>query len=173
MKKLLVGSLLTIMTGTASANWEIGASYMQLKGEVLSRDITLGALVGNLGYHNQMSEKLTLVPRLRLGFGISDDTWDAFVPGASDIKVSLDRFASIDLKIQYQANENIYLYVMPAYANAKLSASVLNSSESDDSWEFGGGAGIGYNFTPTVSAEASYESFDGTDVLSIGFTSRF
>lgn len=173
MKKLLVGSLLTVMTGTASANWEIGGSYVQLKDEVAQGDITLGALVGHLGYHNQVSDKLTLVPRLRLGFGISDDTFNNFAPGISDLDVSLDRFASIDLKIQYQTTENIYLYVMPAYANAKISVSALNSSESDDSWEFGGGVGIGYNFTPTVSAEASYESFDGTDVLSIGFTSRF
>jgi opacity protein-like surface antigen len=173
MKKLLIGSLLTVMAGTASANWEIGGSYAQLKDEVISRDITLGALVGHLGYHSQLSENVTLVPRLRLGFGISDDTWDAWVPGASDVDISLDRFVSLDVKIQFQANENIYLYLMPAYANAKLSASVLNSSESDDSWEFGGGAGIGYNFTPKVSVEASYETFDGTDVLSIGFTSRF
>ena len=173
MKKLLIGSTLTVIAGTASAKWEIGASYAQLKDEIISREITLGAIVGHVGYQHQLSENLTLVPRFRVGFGVKDDTWDAYVPGASDVDISLDRFVSLDVKIQFRANENIYLYLMPAYANAKLSASALSSSASEDSWEFGGGAGIGYSFSPKVSVEASYETFDGTDVLSLGVTSRF
>jgi opacity protein-like surface antigen len=173
MKKIVICTLLAAMSGAASANWEIGVSYAQLKGEVASRDITLGAIVGHLGYHKQLSESVTLVPRVRFGVGISDDTWRAIVPGASDVDISLDRFLSLDAKFQFQASENVYLYVMPAYANAKLSASALGSSASDDNWEFGGGVGVGYSFSPKISVEASYEKFDGTDVLSIGFASRF
>lgn len=173
MKKLLIGSLLTVMAGTASADWEIGGGYAQLTDEVKSRDITLSAIVGHIGYHSQLSEGVTLVPRFRFGFGVGDDTWDAYVPGASDVEISLDRFMSLDVKLQFQANENVYLYVMPAYANAKLSASALGANATEDSWEFGGGLGVGYNFNPKASVEASYETFDGTKVLSIGFTSRF
>lgn len=43
-------------------------------------------------------------------------------------------------------DENINVFFMPSYANAKLKASYNGHSESDDDWEFGVGAGLGYAF---------------------------
>ena len=173
MKKLLIGSLLTMMASTASANWEMGVSYAHMSDEVLASDISLGAVVGHVGYAYEASETFTFVPRLRLGFGVKEDEFRGFIPGSSSVDIKLSRFAALDLKLQFEATDSVYVYAMPSYANAKLSASSRGSSASEDDWEFGGGLGFGYRFSETTAIEASYESFDGTDVISIGINARY
>ena len=65
------------------------------------------------------------------------------------------------------------MYAAPSYARAEVTASSGGISVSDDDWEFGFGGGAGYKFSDTVWGEISYETFDGTDVLSVGFKVGF
>jgi len=86
--------------------------------------------------------------------------------------MELDRFIAFSVRGQYQSENGISLFLAPTYANAKFTASAskkgLSVSISDDSWEFGFGGGVGYSFNKTIGVEAVYESFDGTDVMSLG-----
>jgi len=45
--------------------------------------------------------------------------------------------------------------------------------ESEDNWEFGVGAGVGYSLNKKLSVEASYENYDDTNFLSVGFKYAF
>ena len=62
---------------------------------------------------------------------------------------------------------------MPSYANLDIKASNNGISRSDDNWEFGFGGGVGKQINDKTSIEASYESYDGTDLLTIGFKYAF
>jgi opacity protein-like surface antigen len=91
----------------------------------------------------------------------------------SDIKVEIERFIALSLRGQYNFSNGAYVYVVPSYANLKSKVNYAGESDSDDSWEFGVGAGVGYQLNKKISVEASYENYDETDLLSVGFKYAF
>ncbi|WP_286271162.1 outer membrane beta-barrel protein [Thalassotalea hakodatensis] len=166
MKKITLASLFSLCAFTASAEWSGGVGYANLSNE----DISLGALVGEVAYNVHKEEKFSLITGLRYGIGIQDDSASY---ANTTIDIELDRFVAIDVKVQFALNEQVYAYLLPSYGNAKLSASVVGESASDDDWEFGYGGGIGYQFNQQSAIEASYQQFDDTDVLGVSYTFKF
>lgn len=161
-KSLIVLSLL-VLPLTASANWSAGAGYANLSDDSLD----LGVVYGAVAYEFvEEGSKLSLIPELRLGTGISDDKMDG-------VKVEVERFTALSLRGQYNYDNGFYAYVMPSYANLDIKASFRGESFSDDTWEFGFGAGVGKKLNEKISVEASFESYDGTDVFSVGFKYAF
>lgn len=179
MKKVVLGlwlassSMFALGAENAEQSTWVGAlSYANMSEDADGVDISLGAIVGSVGYKQRAAEGLYVVPELRVGFGLSDDR--LIIYGVS-VDAKLDRFIALSLKTQYEFNNGLYVFAVPSYANAKFSAkaSYLNQSVSDDSWELGLGVGAGYKLGSTTFAEVGYEQFDGTDVLSIGVRFNF
>ncbi|AXT40165.1 porin family protein [Alteromonas sp. BL110] len=161
-KKALLTAALVSVSMSASANWVLGVGYSNLSDSEGDVDISLGAIVASAGYAYAVNENFTLVPELRYGIGVSDD--EIF-----GVDIELDSFYALSLKGEFNVSDNVYAYIAPSYGKLEMTASAGGFSESDTSdWEFGFGGGLGYKFNPTTSIEASYESFDGADVLSLG-----
>lgn len=181
MEKLVLGMLLASGSLTAMAaenepsnNWVGGISYINLSDEDDGLDISLGGVVGSLGYKIKSGNNFYLIPEVRIGTGISDDSVSYL---GVDVDVELDGFLALSLRGQFELDNGVYIFAAPTYANAEFTASASQGGQSasatDDSWEFGVGGGVGYNFTKTASAEVMYEQFDGTDVFSLGLKFNF
>ena len=161
-KSLIVLSLL-VLPLTASANWSAGAGYANLSDD----DLSLGVIFGSVAYEfAQEGSKLSLIPELRLGTGISDDNMGG-------IKLEVERFATLSVRGQYNFDNGFYAYAMPSYVNIDAKATFSGNSYSDDEWEFGFGAGVGKKLNEKTSVEASFESYDGLEVFTVGFKYAF
>ncbi|WP_371187289.1 outer membrane protein [Thalassotalea maritima] len=192
-KKTMLAVLLAGTSFASSANWVAGAGYMSFSDSEDGIDINLNAVIGSVGYKYLINDNFSIVPELRLGFGLGDDTftfyeYDYVVDAEGDIvagepinsfivKTELERFFALSLRAEYDLKNGVYLFAVPSYANAKFKASASfmdeSFSASEDSWEFGLGAGAGYKFTDTVAAELSYEQYDGTDILNANIKFSF
>lgn len=165
-KSLIALSLLTLPL-TAAANWSAGAGYAKLSAD----DLSFGVIYGAVAYEfAEEGSKFSLMPELRLGTGVTDEEVVGLGGGA---KLEIDRFTALSIRGQYNHDNGFYVYAMPAYANLDLKYSSFYGSDSDDSWEFGFGAGVGKKFNENISVEASYEKYDDLDVLTIGFKYAF
>lgn len=181
MNKILFGALVisssfvaTAAYAESSSNWVGGVSYANLSDEEDGLDYSLGALVGSLGYKIDSGSRFHFIPEVRVGVGITDDTVTVF---GVNVNLELDSFLALSVKGQYELENGIYLFAAPTYTNAEFTASAsqggTSASVTEDSWEFGFGVGAGYSFNSSTSLEASYEQFDGIDVLSIGLRFDF
>jgi predicted porin len=157
---------------TVSANnWSVGGGYLNFSNDSDGIDVSLGSLYGSVAYIYQTEhKKFSIVPELKLGTGISDDSVRLY---GTKVDVELERFVNFSVKAQYDVTDQVFVFVMPSYANAKIEASVGGFSESDSEWEFGVGTGIGYQFNAQTDVALSYEKFDDTDVISAGFNYSF
>ena len=162
-----VASALLLLSCSALANWTVGVNYSQVSIE----DVDLGAVVGSVGYRFQAADRFYLVPEVRAGFGVGDDTAD--FGGSFSARVEIDRLWGASNRFQYEFDTGAYLFGVVSYINYKFEASATGLSVSDDSWESGFGGGAGYMFSPLVGGELSYERVDGEDVFSIGLRFNF
>ena len=136
--------------------------------------MSLNGIVGSLGYKIESGDNFSLIPLVRIGFGVGSDTLTANSKGKLvDVDVELDSFLALSLRGQYQLDNGVYLFATPTYSNSQFTASSRGYSETDDEWEFGVGGGIGYNFGATTSAEFSYEQYDGIDAITLGLKFDF
>jgi opacity protein-like surface antigen len=170
---------------TASANWQTGAGFANFSDSADGDDLSLNIIYGSVSYKVENSGKdYFFMPEFRIGTGVGDDTltenWsyqDGYTGNSrvisSDIKFEIERFIALSLRGQYDFSNGAYVYVVPSYANLKAKVSYSGESDSDDSWEFGVGAGVGYQLNKKISVEASYENYDETDLLSVGFKYAF
>lgn len=166
-KKSLLALSFLVLPLTASANWSAGAGYANISDSEDGIDLSLGTVFGSIAYEfSQENSPLSFVPELRIGTGVSDDKIDS-------IKIEVESFTAFSVRGQYNYDNGVYLYVMPSYTNLDLKASSGGVSVSDDDWEFGFGGGVGKKINDKTSIEASYESYDGTDVVTIGFKYAF
>lgn len=163
--------VLSLPLTVAANNWSAGIGYLNLSDDSNNIDITLGGLYGSVAYKYQTEhKKISILPEFRLGTGFSDDSERLY---GNKFDVELERFMSLSVKGQYDVTEQLYVYVMPSYANAKLKVSGRGYSESDDEWEFGVGTGLGYQLNEKADVVFSYEKYDDTDVLTAGFNFKF
>jgi opacity protein-like surface antigen len=182
-KKTAIALTLLSLSLTASANWQAGAGFGNLSDDIEGNDISLNVLYGSVAYKIENSNNdFFFMPELRIGTGVGDDSinesW-TFYNGYNNvhidnkIKVEVKSFIALSARAQYEYSSGAYVYIMPSYANLDIKASSDGESFSDDSWEFGIGAGVGYSLNKKVSVEASFEKYDGTDLLSVGFKYSF
>ncbi|GEA11955.1 outer membrane beta-barrel protein [Alteromonas sp. KUL49] len=161
-KKALLAAAILGTSLSASANWELGVGFGNFSDSDDGVDLSLGGLMVSGGYQFDLTESVSLTPQLRYGIGLQDDE-------VSGIDVELDNFYALSVKAQTMLGEGVYAYLVPSYGKVELTGSAGGFSISADSdWEFGYGAGLGYMVSDTAWLEVSYESFDGTDLLSFG-----
>ena len=134
---------------------------------VLPDDINLGVLYGSLGYEIKptQNDSFLLVPELRVGTGVTDDT----IVG---VDVEVETFVSVSLRAELHQG-SAYFFVNPTYTSIKFEASAGGASASSTADEFGVGVGLGYNFTETASAEIYAEFYDDVTFYGIGARFRF
>ncbi|WP_181405213.1 outer membrane beta-barrel protein [Aestuariibacter sp. GS-14] len=172
MRKTLLACLLATASASANADWNAGLSYLNLSDSEEGLDISLGGIVGHVSYDYVVSDQLTIMPELRLGVGITDDTVRVFY---TDVKIDLDMFTALSVRAQYELTDQFYVFANPSYAYAKIGYTIeeYSESDSDGDWEFGIGGGMGYQVSESTSLELRYESYSGTDVLSLGVSVGF
>ncbi len=167
LKKSLVALSFLTLPLTASADWLAGGGYANFSAENDGTDVSLGTIFGSVGYEFMAEgSEFSFMPELRLGTGVSDDT-------IGSVKIEIERFTAFSIRGQYNYDNGVYLYVMPSYANLDVKASYNGHSDSDDDWEFGFGGGVGKKMNENMSIEASFESYDETDVFTVGFKYAF
>ncbi len=166
MKRLLTAMAFLAFSIPASAQWVAGGGYVNLSDDDDGIDVDVGAIYGSLGYLIEGEGNFSFLPEIRLGIGISDDT-------VFGVDVELDSFFALSVRGQYDFDSGLYLFAAPSYARAEFTASSGGISASEDDWEFGIGGGAGYRFQDNFWGEVGYETYDGTDALSIGFKYAF
>ncbi|MGY6555486.1 MAG: outer membrane beta-barrel protein [Wenzhouxiangella sp.] len=151
------------MTGSALAGPTGSIGYTQL---VDVDGVDLGAIYGSAGFEFDLGPNVSVTPELRVGFGVTDDT-------LFGIDVELRRLYGLATRVNYNANNGLYLFATASYVNYEFKASAFGSSASEDTWEFGIGAGLGFYFTERLGLELQYENVDSEDVISAGLRLRF
>ena len=160
MKKVIGVLLLTLMSSGVYAEMVAGVGLTRLSDD----DISYGLIQGAVGYKFEINESFSLVPELRAGFGVSDDTF-------AGVTVDLDSAYGAAVRGQFDYDKT-YVWIAPSYSKIKLSGNFFGSSASITSdWEFGGGIGFGYRLSESMAVEASYEGIDGSSLL--GVAARF
>ena len=170
---------------TASADWQTGGGFSYFSDSSGGDDLLLNIVYGSVGYKIKNSEKnYFFMPELRIGTGVNDDSYTDthtiqygygtnYSVYSKTTTFEVERFIALSFRGQYEFSSGAYVYVIPSYANVKSKVSYYGESMSDDNWEFGVGAGVGCNLNKKVSVEASYENYDDTDLLSVGFKYAF
>lgn len=169
-RKLFLVVVLAALSSVASAEWVAGVGYTNLSDDEDGIDVSVGAIAGSIGYRFPSASNWSIMPELRVGFGVNDDTVDVL---GTRFDVEVNRFIALTLRGQYDVNDSVYVFAQPSYANLDLEVSAFGLSASDDDDEFGFGAGVGLKFVDNMSGELSYEYFDGTDVISVGIKYSF
>lgn len=165
-KKTLLTMVLAATSFSSFANWSGGLSIIDISDD----ELDFGVIAASAGYTFKVTEQFSVMPELRLGQGIENDSVEVF---STDVKLEIKSFTSVSVRGQYEFNDNWYGFAAPSYTNLDVKASALGQSGSDDEWELGINAGLGYKINDVMSLEASLERFDGTDFIGAGFKVNF
>ncbi len=144
--------------------WVAGMGYTSFSESEDNVDISVGAIWGSLGYQIKATDKFYVTPEVKIGKGIGSDT---IISGSTPIDVELDSYLAVSLRGEYDFQNGAYLFVAPTYAKGEFNVNVGSDFAESSSWEFGAGIGAGYNFSAGKKIEVAYESFDGTDMISL------
>lgn len=174
IKKASLGLVFFCLTNSAAAQWEVTAAYSQLSDD----HFDLGAAVLGAGYSFPISERLSITPMVRIGFGVKDDSFLSYT-GASQngqpaqyvtpARLEIDQYYGLQIRGEFQLNNRAYLFVVPSYSDIEFKKSINfqrfgidlpNYSGSYSLDGFGIGAGAGLRFNDLISAEFSYETTD-------------
>ena len=163
--KTLSLSLLLSASMTANAGWTVSGGYGSFNQDIDTTDVTLAAVYASVGYAYESGD-VTFMPELRAGVGVEDDM-------LYGVNVELDNLVVASVRAQYNINDSFGVFIQPSYGRLESTARLGGQSVSDDAWETGLGGGALFSVGANTSIEAVYESFDGTDVLSVGFRYSF
>lgn len=152
-----------LLAGNSHAQLVTGLGYQELSDD----DVSLGILSGSIGYEfGDGSDGFSLTPEFRIGAGVQDDKVGA-------LKVEAEALYGFVLRGQFGFANGAYVFAAPSYSNMEIRVSAPGFSAKDDAWEFGGTAGIGYQFTDFTSVELEYGQFDDLDVVGIAVRMKF
>ncbi len=169
MKKTVL--ILLASAGASFGQFVAGFGYAGIDADTQSAglpdDVTLGVLYASFGYEIKpaQNDNVRIVPELRVGTGVSDDT----ILGAD---ISVETFVSVSLRAELH-QESTYVFVNPTFTSIDFEASGPGGTASATGEEFGVGVGVGYNFTETASAELYAEFYDGVTFYGVGGRFRF
>ena len=157
----------------ADEGWVLGLGANSAELEGTGVNVDLGAIAVSAGYRFNIGEGFALIPEVRFGVGIGED--DFVDVDGDEIEVEIADYYSIGLRIQYEPNDQLYLFVAPTWMEAELGfkatcCDIPDASEDDIGFAFG----AGLNIDEKRSIELGYESYDvdGTDLDMLNFTLR-
>jgi hypothetical protein len=149
MKKGIALLLLMLLPLSANAEWPVGGGYYNVSDDEGGVDISVGAITGSVAYRFETESDFSVIPELRLGFGVGDDT-------VLGVDVEIDRIVAFSVRGQFDFPSGAYVFAAPAYADIEVEASSGGASASESDSEFGFGGGVGFRFTDSAMAEVSY-----------------
>ncbi|WP_395343020.1 hypothetical protein PN836_002420 [Ningiella sp. W23] len=171
MNRLLIAVFIAFASFKGYANWAIGFNYTELSesGEI---DVNVSAISASLAYAFPIGDKLSIVPEIKYGLGVGDDS---SANGALNIDLEVNHLFGASIRAQYDVAETVYMFASVSHltVDSRLIFSSSSSSESDTSNDFGAGIGAGWLIFESTSIELSYERFDDTNVFSAGFRYAF
>ena len=170
---LIAAVALSLFSGAAAAQWNVSGGYLNLSSDSDDGlDVSLSAVTAGLGYtfYGDSSKSWSVMPELRAGVGLGDDTADDFSPS---VDIELSRFLSASVRASYYLDDTVSIYVQPGYTNIELEANAFGQSYSEDEWEFGVGAGLNAQISENFSIEAQYERYSDANVLSASIRYAF
>jgi hypothetical protein len=170
-KSVMLASLIATSAFTTVAladehegGWVAGMGYTSFSESEDNVDISVNAIWGSLGYRVEATDNFYITPEVKIGMGIGSDT---IVVESTSVDVELDSYLAASLRAEYDFQNGAYLFVAPTYAKGDFNVNVGSNFAESSSWEFGAGIGAGYNFSADKKVEVAYESFDGTDMISL------
>lgn len=167
LKRSLIALSMLALPLTVSANWLAGGGYAKISDDIDGDKASVGIVYGSIAYEHKLTDsRWSIMPELILGTGISDGDIEGD-------KVKADRFIALSARGQYNYKNGVYLFAQPMYANLKVTADFGGREVTNDEWELGLGAGVGKKLNEKTIVEASYNNFDGTDVLTLGIKYSF
>ena len=197
----LATTFLSLIVSTGSqASWQIGVAYENFSEDIDAFEISIDTLALSAGYHYPVNDNWAIVPEVKLGTGLGEDTpinensTTPLVGGVETIRlrtdIEIDHFLELAVRLEYGFDSGVYLYAVPSYINLETTAEAEfdfqltfddgfvdgfsdRARESDDEWEFGVGLGLGYQFNDNIAIEFAYQEFDDTEVVSAGLKYAF
>lgn len=173
-KKTALALTLLSLSLTASAEGKFGAGFGKLSksfAEFDDQDISLNFIYASVAYNFEDLEKnYFIMPELRFASGVSEDSVKAY---GRDVPIEIDGFIALSIRAQYEFSNGAYVYVMPSYSNLRGKISYNGRVDPENLWEFGKGAGLGYNLNKNIGVEASYEKYDEFDFVSVALKYNF
>ena len=163
IKSSLLLTALILTSSHAMAQWSGAMSYSDLSDD----DLSLGTINLHGAYEfKTRNSAFSYMPEIRLGIGIKDES-------VNNLNVKADQFMSAGVRLSYYTSDTISLFLVPSYGRLGISVKVNGMTIDDSSNEFGIGGGISAQIAEDMKAEASYEDFGGTGVLSFGLRYQF
>lgn len=172
-KMIAIASLVTLsaLTSTAHANLNMGLEYTSLSDDSDGIDITLGTVGASLGYlHHVDNSNLSIMPLLRVGLGVNDDSFRIL---SEEITVEAKSLITASVRGAYHVTDAFAVFIQPSYARLDIEVSTRGFSEAEDEWEFGFGGGVQFAVSDAASLEVTYERFDDTDAITAGVRFSF
>lgn len=170
LKKSAAILAMSVISASASASWVAGAGYTNLS---LDGGGTLGALVASAGYRFPINEAVSVVPEVRVGFGIKDDSG-----------LELDNMYGIGVRGEYAMESGVYFFVAPTLTKFKTSyefdgydfdsesgADDLDWFDIDD-WDDADGSSY-QSFYDWLAEQGGVEAFGGTGNFQSGSSPGF
>ncbi|MDR9390348.1 MAG: outer membrane beta-barrel protein [Wenzhouxiangella sp.] len=164
LKALLLGFAL-LLSANASAQFVSGLGYYHVHQSDL--DLDVGALAGSVGYQFDLNDAVSIVPELRGGIGLQEDT-------ALGVDVKVDNLIAAAVRVQWAVSDPVYLYTVASYGEYEFKfdgRGISSFNLSGDDSGFGGG--LGFNLADEFSIEAGYEDIAGLDIFSASARFRF
>ena len=164
LKAIFIGVAL-LFSAQASAQTVTSFGYYNAHENDL--DVDLGVLVGSVGYQFAPNDAIRIVPEVRGGIGVTDES----ILGA---EIKIRNVVAAALRVELAISEPVYLYTVSSYGEYEFKAEdrVLGSATvSDDDFGFGGG--VGFNASQELAFEAGYEDVGGLDVFNASVRVRF
>jgi len=160
IKKMTVTTLALLLSSSAMAQVVGGIGYYNFDDE--GSDIDLAIVTATIGYKfSSENSNFSMTPELRAGAGVKDDTY-------LGVNVKISQAYGLNVRGQWDFNNATYFFIAPSYMNFELEASAGGFKASEDDWQFGGGAGVGFKFSDNGGVELSYEKFNDAEVLGLG-----
>lgn len=183
MKKKIIGALaLLTCTTIANANWVGSVNYSSFSDKFgPSQDLDLGALGATFGYRFELTDKITLVPEARIGFGLGGDT--VTIESEQNIRddFEINDYYGVAVRGEYVVYDHVYVFGVLSYQNIEIKLDAvrvdgepvifdgLTLSQTD----LGIGLGAGWHINERNALELSYEDIDGTGLITAGYRVSF
>jgi hypothetical protein len=152
---LFVAFLLSSITlaDEATNGWTTDIGYTGFSESANDIDISLGAICGSLGYRIKSSDRVFIMPEVKIGTGMSGDSVDIM---GNTADVELDTLMALSRRGEYNFQNGAYVFVAPTYANGEFSANIGSDFAESSCWKFDGAFGAGYSFSDGKKVEVRY-----------------
>ncbi|NQZ83039.1 MAG: outer membrane beta-barrel protein [Colwellia sp.] len=171
MLKIIISLVIVLCFTSFStlAKWQVGMGivdvldfqYDSLGNRYDTRNEIRGltGISASLGYKYESWQQLYFIPVLMLATGINKEKHDF-----PKVTVELEHLVSLSMRMQYEFDNDLYVYTSGSYNNFRSKFSTTRFDDSAVAYDaketFGFGAGLGYNFSVPIAAELDLVRLD-------------